>query len=121
MTTGFQKRCLPPGPAACADLSAREIAMVGRMQGVSSAGLEARLYGRQDACRYFGCGSAAPRKIPASAPREFPGAIARRIGAANEGRLNLGPPFPARRVRRKKPRRPFAHGGSGPLLQSRWC
>ena len=30
--------------------------MVGRMQGVSSAGLEAQLYGRQDACRYLGCG-----------------------------------------------------------------
>ena len=59
MTMGFQKRCLPPAPAACADLSAREIAMVGRMQGVSSAGLEAQLYGRQDACRYLGCGYAA--------------------------------------------------------------
>jgi hypothetical protein len=39
--------------------------MVGRMLGVSSARLEARLYGRQDACRYFGCGSAALETITA--------------------------------------------------------
>ena len=35
--------------------------MVGRRRGVSSAGLEAQLYGRQDACRYLGCGFAALR------------------------------------------------------------
>src|SRR5207248_5472337 len=43
---------VPPGRAACA-VSVRELAMVGRMLGVSSAGLGARLYGSQDACRYF--------------------------------------------------------------------
>jgi len=43
--------------------------MVGRMLGVSSAGLEARLYGsRQDACCYLGCGSAALSRIAGCQP-----------------------------------------------------